>query len=485
MSKFKNSDYQAVIGLEIHIQLQTDSKIFASDPVRFGALPNTLISPISLGHPGTLPKLNKNAVNFAIRMGIALGSKINPYQYFDRKNYFYPDLPKGYQITQDKTPICLGGGIEVKLKGGKHRLEFHHVHLEEDAGKSIHEGDDPFSFLDYNRAGTALIEMVTEPCIHSAEEASALVTEIRKLARYLGISDGNMEEGSLRADVNISIRKKGTNTLGTKVEIKNMNSIRNIQRAIEYECERQLEALESGGKLIQETRTYDANLNKTFSMRVKETMNDYRYFPEPDLAPLEITDQWLKEIKETMPTLPWEQEALLKSTYQLNDYDAELIADSRELSDYFLACAQTTNNYKLIANWLLGPVKSYLNEKLISIEDFPIQPGNLSKLINLIENKVITNNLASQKLFPICIENPDKDPALIVEEQGWNKKEDSNELEAIVDQVLSELADKVKEYKNGKKGLLGLFVGQIMKKSGGTADPKMVNQLVMNKLENL
>ncbi len=484
MSKFKNSDYQAVIGLEIHIQLQTDSKIFASDPVRFGAQPNTLISPISLGHPGTLPKLNKNAVNFAIRMGIALGSKINPYQYFDRKNYFYPDLPKGYQITQDKTPICLGGGIEVKLKEGKHRLEFHHVHLEEDAGKSIHEGDDPFSFLDYNRAGTALIEMVTEPCIHSAEEASALVTEIRKLARYLGISDGNMEEGSLRADVNISIRKKGSNTLGTKVEIKNMNSIRNIQRAIEYECERQLEELESGGKLVQETRTYDANLNKTFSMRVKETMNDYRYFPEPDLAPLEITDQWLKEIKETMPTLPWEQEALLKSKYQLNDYDAELIADSRELSDYFLACAQTTNNYKLIANWLLGPVKSYLNEKLISIEDFPIQPGNLSKLINLIENKVITNNLASQKLFPICIENPEKDPALIVEEQGWNKKEDSNELEAIVDQVLTELADKVKEYQNGKKGLLGLFVGQIMKKSGGTADPKMVNQLVMNKLEN-
>lgn len=485
VSKFKNSDYQAVIGLEIHIQLQTDSKIFASDPVRFGVKPNTLISPISLGHPGTLPKLNKNAVNFAIRMGLALGSRINSHQYFDRKNYFYPDLPKGYQITQDKTPICLGGGIDLRLKEGTKRLEFHHIHLEEDAGKSIHEGDNPHSFIDYNRAGTALIEMVTEPCIHSAEEAAGLVSEIRKLARYLGISDGNMEEGSLRADVNISIRKKGTDTLGTKVEIKNMNSIRNIQRAIEFECDRQLETLEAGGSLVQETRTYDAAKNKTFSMRVKETMNDYRYFPEPDLAPLEITEFWLNTIKESMPILPWEQEVLLKKEYQLNDYDAELIADSKELSEYFIAVAETAKNYKSIANWLLGPIKSYLNENQASIEEFPIKPTILAKLINLVENGLITHNLAAQKLFPLCLENPEKDPALTVEEQGWNKQDDSDELKAIVEEVLTEMDDKVQQYKKGKKGLLGLFVGQIMKKTQGTADPKMVNAIVLEKLETI
>ena len=268
--------YQPVIGLEIHAQLQTNSKIFASDPVLFGQEANTLISPISLGHPGTLPKLNKKVVEYAIKMGLAIGSTIAPKQYFDRKNYFYPDLPKGYQITQDKTPICIGGSILVHLKEGDKKMEFHHIHLEEDAGKSLHEGDNPFSFLDYNRAGTPLIEMVTEPSIHSSEEAFALVSEVRKLVRYLGICDGNMEEGSLRADVNVSIRPVGTSTLGTKVEIKNMNSLRNIQRAIEHEIVRQTKVLNEGGTLIQETRTFDAHTGTTHSMRLKETMNDYR-----------------------------------------------------------------------------------------------------------------------------------------------------------------------------------------------------------------
>ena len=300
--------YEPVIGLEIHAQLQTRSKIFASDPVLFGQESNTLISAITLGHPGTLPKLNKTAVEFAIKMGIALGSKIAPWQNFDRKNYFYPDLPKGYQITQDKTPICIGGAIRVQLASGEKALPFHHVHLEEDAGKSLHEGDNPFSFLDYNRAGTPLIEMVTEPAIHSAEEAFAMVSEVRKLVRYLGICDGNMEEGSLRCDVNVSLRKKGTSILGTKVEIKNMNSLRNIQRAIEHECVRQEKVLTAGDQVIQETRTFDAHAGITHSMRVKESMNDYRYFPEPDLPPFVVTDEYIQEIRQEMPALPEQTE---------------------------------------------------------------------------------------------------------------------------------------------------------------------------------
>jgi len=474
--------YQPVIGLEIHAQLQTNSKIFASDPVLFGQEANTLISPISLGHPGTLPKLNKKVVEYAIKMGLAIGSKIAPQQYFDRKNYFYPDLPKGYQITQDKTPICVGGSILVHLKEGDKRMEFHHIHLEEDAGKSVHEGDNPFSFLDYNRAGTPLIEMVTEPTIHSSEEAFAMVSEVRKLVRYLGICDGNMEEGSLRADVNVSIRPVGTTTLGTKVEIKNMNSLRNIQRAIEHEIVRQTKVLKEGGALIQETRTFDAHTGTTHSMRVKETMNDYRYFPEPDLAPLEISETWLQEIKAAMPLLPWEQEQKLVKEFGLPAYDAHFLADSREMALYFEEATQYSKAYKSISNWLMGPVKSHLNDTNQSITEFELSPKALAEIVELVEKGTLTHNLAAHQLFPLVIENLGKSPLQIVEEQGWLNEQSGDELITWVQEAIAAYPDKVKEFQKGKKGLIALFIGEVMKKSKGTADPKRVNQLMSEEL---
>ena len=474
--------YQPIIGLEIHAQLQTNSKIFASDPVLFGQNPNTLISAITLGHPGTLPKLNIRAVEFAIKMGLALGSRIAPWQNFDRKNYFYPDLPKGYQITQDKTPICIGGSIKVHLKEGEKVLPFHHIHLEEDAGKSLHEGDNPFSFIDYNRAGTPLIEMVTEPALHSSEEAFAMVSEVRKLVRYLGICDGNMEEGSLRCDVNVSLRPVGSTTLGTKVEIKNMNSLRNIQRAIEHEIIRQTDLLNAGTQIIQETRTFDAHLGITNSMRVKESMNDYRYFPEPDLSPLAITEDWLAEIRSEMPILPWEQEKKLMEQYQLPAYDAHFLAESREMALYFESVIEYTSNAKQVSNWLMGPVKSYLNEHNLLIDQFILPPEILAEVINLVEKGVISHNLAVQQLFPMCIENSKKSPTEIVAEQNWSQGQSINELQEWVNLAIAAYPDKVKEYKQGKKGLLALFIGEVMKRSKGTADPKKVNQLVTEAL---
>jgi aspartyl-tRNA(Asn)/glutamyl-tRNA(Gln) amidotransferase subunit B len=482
VSTYHSAIYEPIIGLEIHAQLQTNSKIFASDRVLFGQEANSLISPITLGHPGTLPHLNKRAVEFAIKMGLALGSEISRWQNFDRKNYFYPDLPKGYQITQDKTPICIGGAIPVRLAAGSKSLPFHHIHLEEDAGKSLHEGDNPFSFIDYNRAGTPLIEMVTEPAIQSAEEAVAMISEVRKLVRYLGICDGNMEEGSLRADVNISLKPIGSQTLGTKVEIKNMNSLRNIQRAIEYECRRQETALQAGEKIVQETRTFDAQTGKTHSMRLKETMNDYRYFPEPDLSPLEISDAWIHEIKSSMPLLPWEQERELVETFHLSAYDAHFLAETREMAMYFLELVSHTQAYKSAANWLMGPVKSHLNESGRTIESFELAPSKLAALIELVEKGVITHNLASQQLFALCIKSPELSPRQIVDQQGWLAQANTDELPAFVEAALAAYPDKVNEYRQGKKGLLALFVGEVMKRSKGTADPKRVNQLVTESL---
>ena len=476
--------YQPVIGLEIHAQLQTNSKIFASDPVLFGQNPNTLISAITLGHPGTLPKLNIRAVEFAIKMGLALGSEIAPWQNFDRKNYFYPDLPKGYQITQDKTPICLGGSILVHLKSGDKILPFHHIHLEEDAGKSVHEGDNPFSFIDYNRAGTPLIEMVTEPALHSSEQAFAMVSEVRKLVRYLGICDGNMEEGSLRCDVNVSLRPEGSDKLGTKVEIKNMNSLRNIQRAIEHEIIRQTDMLNSGIQIIQETRTFDAHLGITNSMRVKESMNDYRYFPEPDLSPLEITEDWLAEIRAKMPLLPWQQEKKLMDEYNLPAYDAHFLSESREMAMYFQSVYEHASHAKQISNWLMGPVKSYLNEHNLPIDQFVLSPENLADLVNLVEKGVISHNLAVQQILPLCIENPKQSPSEIVKEHNWSQEQSGDELQEWVNQALAAYPEKVKEYQQGKKGLLALFIGEVMKRSKGTADPKKVNQLVSEALNH-
>ncbi len=477
--------YEVVIGLEVHAQLQTESKIFAADSASFGAAPNTHISPITLGHPGTLPKLNKKAVEYAIKMGLAVGSRISEYQYFDRKNYFYPDLPKGYQITQDKTPICIGGGVKVKLSTGEKVVRFHHIHLEEDAGKSLHTDNSSDSLIDYNRAGTPLVEMVTEPEIKSSEEAAQFMTEVRKLVRYLNICDGNMEEGSLRCDVNISVMPVGSKVFGTKVEIKNMNSIRFIQKAIDYEVGRQIEAVEAGEKIIQETRNFDPATGRTSGMREKESMNDYRYFPEPDLVPLVISEELLTSVKNQMPALPWELFEKFTKQYGLPDYDAGVLTDSRDIAEYFESTCSFSKNYKAISNWIMGTVKSYLNDHNLSIAEFSISPEKLAQLITIIDEGKVSTSTAAQQIFPEMLTDTQKTPLQIAESKNLIQQSNTDTLQSLIDEVLAANPAKVKEYKNGKKGLLGMFMGDIMKKSKGSADPKVTTSLLQKTLDSI
>lgn len=479
--------YEMVIGLEVHCQLVTHTKIFAADANRFGNEPNTNVSVITLAHPGTLPKLNRRTVEFAIRMGLACGCEITRYNVFARKNYFYPDLPKGYQLSQDKTPICVGGGVPVMYKDSSGQwqektVRLHHIHLEEDAGKSIHTLEDTHTLLDYNRAGTPLIEMVTEPVIGSAEEAAAYLTEVRKLVRYLDVCDGNMEEGSLRCDVNLSVRLRGEERLGTKVEVKNMNSIRNVQRAIESEFRRQVEVIENGGTLVQETRMYDVADNQTYGMRMKETMNDYRYFPDPDLTPLVVSEEWLADIRAQMPLLPAERYGRFVQQYGLPEYDAGLLTEAKELADYFEETCRHTTQYKAVSNWIMGPIKAQLTEKEVREGAFPLNPARLAALVNLIESGQVSFSTASQRLFPLLLEQPDKEPEALAREQNLIQNSNTDALQALINEVLTAWPDKVAEYKKGKKGLLGMFVGEVMKKSKGSADPKLANQLVTKTL---
>lgn len=475
--------YETVIGLEVHCQLLTESKIFASDFNLFGSEPNTNIGRLTLALPGTLPKLNKKTIELGVRLGLACNSKINQTSIFDRKNYFYPDLPKGYQITQDKAPICVGGGVKIQLKNGSEKtIRLHHAHLEEDAGKSVHDGSDTDTFLDYNRAGTPLVEIVSEPDLRSAEETGAYLTEIRRIVRYLEISDGNMEEGSFRADVNISLRPTGQSEYGTKVEIKNMNSIRNIMRAIEFEQSRQAEMLDKGESIIQETRMYDVEKERTYGMRLKETLNDYRYFPDPDLSPVVISDDWLAQIKDSMPALPWEVKQKLTDFYGLPEYDASVLSDEKEQAQFFESICAATKHYKSASNWMMGPVRSYLNEAGSSISDFPVAPATIAHLIDLIESGLISNTIATQKLFPALLQHPGQNPKELAEANNWIQNSNTDELETLINEVLDSMPDKVDAYKKGKKGLLGLFVGEVMKKTKSTADPKLVNQILNKKL---
>ena len=479
--------YEAVIGLEVHCQLLTNSKIFAADANTFGAEPNTNISVITLAHPGTLPKLNKKAVEYAVRMGLACGSEITRHNVFARKNYFYPDLPKGYQLSQDKGPICVGGGILVHVKDPQtHQpyqttIQLHHIHLEEDAGKSIHDGDEWATQLDYNRAGTPLIEMVTDPCLRTADEAGQYLTEVRRLVRYLDICDGNMEEGSLRCDVNVSIRPKGATHLGTKVEVKNLNSIRNVMRAVDSEFRRQVEVTESGGRIIQETRTFDATAGLSYAMREKETMNDYRYFPDPDLTPVVISDAWLADIQSHMPILPAALYQKFTTHYGLPDYDAALLTDAKELADYFEAVCTHTSNYKAVSNWIMGPVKGHLTDKTLRERQFPVSGERLAALITLIDNGTISQTAAHQ-VFTLMIEQPNVTPDDLAQTHGLVQNRNTDALQALVEEVLAAWPDKVEQYRKGKKNLLGLFVGEVMKKSKGSADPKLVNQLLAKML---
>lgn len=471
--------------MEIHTQLLTKTKAFSTEMAEYGASPNTHISTVNLGYPGTLPRHNKEAVNMALKVGLACGCDITEYCLYARKNYFYADLPKGYQITQDKTPLCEHGTIRIKTEDGTVKdIALTRIHLEEDSGKSIHDMDINNSLIDYNRAGTSLIEIVTEPVMRSGEEASLFVAEVRKLVRYLEVCDGNMEEGSLRCDANISVRLKGTTEFGTKVEVKNMNSISNVRKAIEYETVRQVEAIENGEKIVQETRSFDAVKGTTFSMRAKELATDYRYFPEPDLPPLVVTQDWINDIRENMPKLPEELYREFTEDYGLSHYDAAVLTENKEIASYYEDILEHTSNYKSAANYLMGSVKGYLNKNAIELSDFVLKPQQIAELIRLVDEGVISNAVGEQRLFPAMIENPEKTAHQLAEELNVIQNSDDDFLDGLVDQVLASYPDKVEEYKNGKKGLLGLFMGEVMKNSGGKADPKLTSEKLRKKLDS-
>jgi aspartyl-tRNA(Asn)/glutamyl-tRNA(Gln) amidotransferase subunit B len=477
-----NGKYEVVIGLEVHAQLQTQSKLFSGDSASFGAEPNTHISPITLGHPGTLPKTNKKAVEYAIMMGLVCHCEIERFNYFARKNYFYPDLPKGYQVSQHTTPICKGGWVFIKTKDAEKKVQLNRIHLEEDAGKSIHDADEDYTCIDLNRAGVPLIEIVTEPDMHSAEEAFQYVTEIRKLVRWIGVCDGNMEEGSLRCDANVSIRLKGETALGTKVEVKNLNSIRNVKKAIEYEIERMIAMVEKGETIIQQTRSFNADNDTTFAIRDKEEANDYRYFPEPDLTPFRLSEEFITGIQAKLPALPNE----LFEKYKLlglNEYDAQQMCDEKATAAYFEQAISYSKNYKAIVNWMTGPLRQILNERGISFNELSITPKTLAGLVAIIEEGKVNFSVASLKILPVLLQSPAKEPLQVANELNLLQVSGSADIENWVNEVLAKMPEKVVEYKKGKKGLIGLFVGEIKKVSKGKADPKAATQLLEEKLK--
>jgi aspartyl-tRNA(Asn)/glutamyl-tRNA(Gln) amidotransferase subunit B len=477
--------YELVVGLEVHAQLSTLSKAFSADSAAFGAEPNHHISPISLGHPGTLPRINKKMVEYAVKMGLACHCNINLNNTFARKNYFYADLPKGYQITQDLQSICLGGFVTVRLNNGTTRnIAIHHIHMEEDAGKSMHDSHSEDSFIDLNRAGVPLIEIVSEPDMRSSEEAGHFLTEIRKTLRYLDICDGNMEEGSMRCDANISVRLKGEKAYGNRCEVKNLNSIRNVQRAIEHEFARQVSVIEAGGRIDQNTLNFNADTGETSVLRSKEMANDYRYFPEPDLMPLFLEEGWLNKIKQAMPALPGELYQKYIDELGLSDYDASVITADRELALFFEELVKHTANYKSAVHLLMGPVKTYLNESGAPVSAMGIKPANLAGLINLVDSGKINNTVATHKLFPAMLRSPDKSPEDLAAEMNLLISADNNDVSRFIQDAIAKYPDKVIEYQKGKKGVLGLFMGEIMKSSKGKIDPQKTNQLLIKELES-
>jgi aspartyl-tRNA(Asn)/glutamyl-tRNA(Gln) amidotransferase subunit B len=473
--------YEAVIGLEVHAQLATASKLFSGDSTAFGAAPNTHVSPITLGHPGTLPMTNKKAVEYAIKMGLACHCEIERYNYFARKNYFYPDLPKGYQVSQHTTPICKGGYVTIKTEGGSRNVQLNRIHLEEDAGKSIHDIEEDYTCVDYNRAGTPLIEIVTEPDLHSADEAYQYVTEVRRLVRWLGICDGNMEEGSLRCDANVSVRLKGEPKLGTKVEVKNLNSIRNVKKAIEYEIWRMVDLLENGERIIQQTRSFNASDDTTFAIRDKEEANDYRYFPEPDLSPFHLSESFIQNILEAQPALPLALQEKYKAL-GLSEYDAAQLCAEKEISEYYEALIKHTTHYKAAANWMNGPLRQHVNDEKISFDQLKLSPLQVAALIQMVEDGKVNFSVASQRILPVLINSKEITPMQVATEMNLLQTSNSSDIESWVNEVISNMPDKVSEYKKGKKGLIGLFVGEVKKKSKGKADPKAVTDLLHQKL---
>lgn len=476
------SPYEVVIGLEVHAQLLTRSKLFCGDLTVFGAEPNTQVSAISLGHPGTLPRLNKEAVAMTVKLGLATNCSITRDNYFARKNYFYPDLPKGYQISQHTTPICRSGWLEVNVNGETKKIRLNRIHIEEDAGKSMHDPSSGFSHIDYNRAGMPLVEIVTEPDIRSADEAFAYVTELRKLVRHLEVCDGNMEQGSLRCDVNISVRPLGETALGTKVEIKNLNSIRFIKKAIESESRRLINLHREGKPILQQTRGLDENSFTTYPIRTKEDEDDYRYFPEPDLPPFTVTEEFIEALRQQLPPTPSELKKELSTRYALSEYDAAQLADDPVLVEYFTALAVETTNYKAAANWTIGPVKNWLQGE--EREGFPAPATSIALLIRLIDEGRLSYGIAVQKVLPELINNPETDVPQYIEANDLYLQALSDGPEKYIEEALKKYADKIPEYKKGKKGLISLFVGEVMKLSKGKADAKLVTEKLIEKLKN-
>lgn len=470
--------YEVIVGLEVHAQLSTQSKMYCSDSAAYGAAPNTQVSPLSLGHPGTLPKVNRRAIEYAVRMGLAMHCSIRRENQFARKNYFYADLPKGYQITQDKTPICNDGYLDMELNGRKMRIGIERIHMEEDAGKSTHDLDPYFTLVDLNRAGVPLIEIVSRPDMRSGGEAYQYLTEVRKLLRYLDICDGNMEEGSMRCDANISIRLKGDPNLNPRVEVKNMNSMRNVKKAIEYEFERQVVMMENGEKLEQETRGFDALKGITLSQRSKEHAHDYRYFPEPDLPPVYVEESYVDDIRASMPKLSGELMNEFMHIYGLPEYDARVMTEDRDMAFYYYELVKHTRNYKAAANWMLGPVKSYLNEFAIEMAAFNVPPIAIAGLIETIDTGKTNFATASQFVLPEMVKDPEEAPLSILERLNLLQSSDEEMIRNLAINVLAKYPEKTEEYKSGKTGLMGLFVGEVMKASKGKADPKLTNKIL-------
>ena len=472
--------YEAVIGLEVHAQLKTKSKIFCGCSTKFGSGPNSQTCPVCIGMPGVLPVLNKTAMDYIIKTGLAMGSTIAPFSRFARKNYFYPDLPKGYQISQFEFPVCLGGQVEFLLDGQLKKVGLTRIHLEEDAGKNMHEGIEGASHVDLNRTGVPLMEIVSEPDIRSADEAAEYMRKLRAILRYIDVCDWNMEEGSLRCDANVSIRPVGQKEFGTRAELKNMNSFKNVAKAIEYEIKRQTQVLEDGGRVIQESRLWDANLNITQSMRGKEEAHDYRYFPEPDLVPVEVNNEWLDELRAQLPELPDAKRKRFVAEYGIPEYDAMVLTESIALADYYEAVAKISGQAKVASNWVMGDVMRELKTDGIEIEDCPLEPARLAGMLKLIGDGTISGKIAKTVFEEIYRSKKDADT--VVKEKGLVQITDVGAIEKVIDEIIAANPGNVEAYRGGKVALMGFFVGQVMKATGGKANPAKVNELLKKKL---
>lgn len=474
-------EWEAVIGLEVHAQLLTDSKIFCGCSTRFGAQPNTHTCPVCLGLPGSLPVLNKKVVEYTLRMALATQCAVTPFSLFARKNYFYPDLPKGYQISQYETPIALNGGLEITVQGESKRVGITRIHMEEDAGKLIHDETQPLSYVDYNRTGVPLMEIVSEPDLRTPEEAGEYLRRLREILRYLGICDGNMEEGSFRCDANSSLRPRGESSLGTKVELKNMNSFKHVEKALEFEFRRQRAVLEEGGRVIQETRLWDAARGVTLPMRGKEEAHDYRYFPDPDLIPVEISPEWIETVRNSLPELPEAKRRRFAAEYGLPETDSEVLTSSRSLADFFEQCVRLHPQPKTVSNWIMGELIRELKREEREIEDCPLKPSQLAALLDLLREGVISGKQAKtvfEEMF-----RTGRDPRVIVEGWGMVQVTDPEQILSVIEEVLGASPGQVAEYRAGKSKVFGFFVGEVMKRTKGKANPKLVNEILKQKLE--